>query len=157
MTIEIPDGAFERTDVPAAARAVQALRRAEAHLSRRRLATQRRGATDRAAVRYVIEQTRAGIPVSPSDLARYLAISTASVTAVLDRLETAQMITLRPHPTDRRRKVVEPFDASDDENVADPLTAHIRAIAAQYTGAEERLVVEFLTRITGAINQESER
>lgn len=157
MTPEPPEGPAERTSAPPAAQAVQALRRADAHLSRRRLATQRRGATDRAAVRFVIEQARSGRAVSPSDLARYLEISTASVTAVLERLMAAQLVSLRPHPTDKRRKLVEPFDPDDDENVTDPLTAHIRSIAAEYSGADEKLLVEFLARITDAVNHESER
>jgi DNA-binding MarR family transcriptional regulator len=41
-------------------------------------------------------------PMSPTDLARRLQISTAAVTTVVDRLNAADHVTREPHPTDRR-------------------------------------------------------
>ncbi|KUM32188.1 hypothetical protein AQ436_03565 [Arthrobacter sp. EpRS66] len=42
----------------------------------------------------------------PGELAKELGVSTAGITAVLDRLEARQVIARRQHPTDRRRTVV---------------------------------------------------
>jgi DNA-binding MarR family transcriptional regulator len=46
-------------------------------------------------------------PCTPTDLAEFLSITTASMTAVSDRLEAGGHIVRRPHPTDRRRILVE--------------------------------------------------
>lgn len=42
----------------------------------------------------------------PGELAKELGVSTAGITAVLDRLEARQVIARREHPTDRRRTVI---------------------------------------------------
>lgn len=44
---------------------------------------------------------------SPTELARCLSITTASVTDLIDRLERAGHVTRRRHPEDRRRIIVE--------------------------------------------------
>jgi DNA-binding MarR family transcriptional regulator len=46
-------------------------------------------------------------PCTPTELSAFLSMTTASVTALLDRLERAGHIERRPHPTDRRRVLVE--------------------------------------------------
>ena len=47
-------------------------------------------------------------PMSPTDLARKLQISTAAVTTVVDRLHAAGHVTREPHPTDRRAVLIVP-------------------------------------------------
>lgn len=142
-------------DVRAAARAVQELRRAEGHLNRRRQATSRLGTTDRAAVRFIIERTNAEHRVAPIDVAKFLEISTASVTALIDRLEHARLVLVHRDPIDRRRKILEPFDPSGDADLTDPLTGRIRAIADELSPTDEVIVTAFLRRITDAIYDES--
>lgn len=46
-------------------------------------------------------------PCTPTALADFMSMTTASVTALLDRLERAGHIVRCPHPTDRRRLLVE--------------------------------------------------
>jgi DNA-binding MarR family transcriptional regulator len=46
-------------------------------------------------------------PMSMSELATALAIDPANATAVVDELESLKLARRRPHPTDRRAKVVE--------------------------------------------------
>ena len=46
-------------------------------------------------------------PCTPTALAEFLSLTTASVTALLDRLERAGHVTRQRHPTDRRRLLVE--------------------------------------------------
>ncbi|WP_141364071.1 MarR family winged helix-turn-helix transcriptional regulator [Glutamicibacter uratoxydans] len=63
--------------------------------------------TDMRAIRKVISSTYNGKAVTAGDLARYLGISSASVTKMLDRLEAGKHVVRKPHPTDRRSQCVE--------------------------------------------------
>ena len=47
-------------------------------------------------------------PMSPTDIARALGVSTAAATVVVDRLARVDHVTRAPHPTDRRGIVVIP-------------------------------------------------
>jgi DNA-binding MarR family transcriptional regulator len=49
-------------------------------------------------------------PMGPGELGALLGYTTASVTALLDRLEKENLAHRRPHPTDRRRSIVELTD-----------------------------------------------
>jgi DNA-binding MarR family transcriptional regulator len=50
-------------------------------------------------------------PSTPSAMAARLQITTASTTELVDRLERAELVTRGPHPTDRRKVLVELTDA----------------------------------------------
>lgn len=63
--------------------------------------------SDLAALRMLVIRERQGVHVSPHDVARHLGISTASVTALVDRLSEAGHLRRRPHPQDRRSRVIE--------------------------------------------------
>lgn len=143
-------------DASPAADAVQQLRRAEAHLYRKRHASQQRSATDRSAIRYVIERSREGHQVSPTDLARYLEVTSATVSAVLDRLTKAEQVVVRQHPDDKRRKIVEPHRSDDEASTSDPLTTRIRSIAAELSDEESAIVARYLARVTEAIQEAGE-
>lgn len=71
-------------------------------------------ASDLAALRMLIVREQRGEQVSPHEVAKHLRISTASTTKLLDRLEAAGYVERRPHPRDRRARIV-------------TLTAHSRA------------------------------
>lgn len=82
-------------------------------------------------------------PQSPTDIAKHLQISTAAVTTVVDRLETAGHVTRESHPTDRRGILVAPTPQS----VRRALTTLIpvaRAIDSSLDGFDEaeRAVIE---------------
>lgn len=140
-----------------AARAMQELRRAEAHLTRRRKSKQQSSATDRAAIRFIVERTREGVDVTPKALAAHLAVSSASVSALLVRLEEKRLIVLRPDPADGRRKIIEPLNPGDDPSVTDELTGAIRAVSAQYDEEQQRLIAGYLDQITVAIRDEADQ
>jgi DNA-binding MarR family transcriptional regulator len=48
----------------------------------------------------------AGEPLSPTEIARRLIVTTASVTSLLDTLERRGLVERRPDPADRRRLLV---------------------------------------------------
>lgn len=63
-------------------------------------------ATDLSALRMLMVRERAGESVKPHDIAVHLSITTASTTKLLDRLVGWGYAERRPHPTDRRARVV---------------------------------------------------
>ena len=54
-----------------------------------------------------IEQLEADGPLTPTELAERLQLSSGGVTVLADRLERAGWVTRRPHPTDRRSLLLE--------------------------------------------------
>lgn len=62
----------------------------------------RLGENDMRAVRYLIAMQRHGTLATPSDVAKYLGITTASVSKMLDRLVAGNHVHRLPHPQDRR-------------------------------------------------------
>jgi len=105
--------------------------------------------TDAVALDHLL-QTEQGM--GPAELGRRLGIRPASVTELVDRLEQAGHVRRRPHPSDRRRLLVEPtaqarrdvlaaleplFAGMDelaaglDEDTAAALTAYLRAVARE--------------------------
>jgi len=54
-------------------------------------------------------------PMTPSALAELLHLTTAAVTSVIDRLVQAGHVRRSPHPSDRRRIVVQPTEESVKE------------------------------------------
>lgn len=136
---------------------VEELRRAEAHLARRRQSACGPSETDRSAMRFILEAADDERPITPTDLAKHLGITTASTTAVLDRLGRGQMVELRQHPEDRRKRLVVPVDRSDDPDLIDPLTATIRDLSDELSPHEAELVNGYLTRITQAVTRECQQ
>lgn len=63
-------------------------------------------ATDLAALRMLIVREQRGEWVSPHQIASHLSISTASTTKLLDRLTESGHLERRPHPADKRARVV---------------------------------------------------
>lgn len=69
-------------------------------------------ASDLAALRLLIMREQQGRHVSPRDIAEHLRISTASTTKLLDRLVQSGHVERRPHPSDRRARIVVLTDES---------------------------------------------
>lgn len=81
-------------------------------------------------------------PHSPTDLARRLGVTTASVTELLDRLEQRRWISRRPHPHDRRR-VVATLTGTGQALIADIYREFGARLAPAYDdlGPDQRQVV----------------
>lgn len=52
---------------------------------------------------------------TPSELARYTALTSGATTAMLDRLERAGLIERRPNPDDRRGTIIVPAKSSSEK------------------------------------------
>jgi len=134
--------------------AVDALRRAEAHLVRRRQAGAGLSDVDRTALRLVIERSLQAEHATPTDLARHLGISTASTTALVDRLVRGGLIETHPHPIDRRKKTLSPTAGTRHPDEVGSLAASIREVAADLSDTEAQLLIGALARITRAVDDE---
>ena len=89
-------------------------------------------------------------PMAAGDLARQTGLTTASITGVLDRLEEAGFVRRERDPDDRRRVIVRLEAARGMRDVAPvfaPVVAAWRAVAAQYTDDELRLLLAFQNQL----------
>lgn len=111
-------------------------------------------ATDLAALRMLIMREQRGEIVSPHELAEHLRISTASTTKLLDRLTLSGHLERKPHPRDRRARVVVLTQASRDEFYRH-FSARLRAmrgVTERYADDELTVVTRFLGDLSAAID-----
>ena len=111
-------------------------------------------ATDVAALRMLIMRESRNEPVSPHEVARHLRISTASTTKLLDRLSLSGHLERKPHPHDRRARVVVLTQASRDDfykHFGARLRA-MRGVAEGYSDEELKVVARFMGELSAAID-----
>ncbi|WP_166996504.1 MarR family winged helix-turn-helix transcriptional regulator [Paramicrobacterium fandaimingii] len=108
--------------------------------------------TDMRAVRFLMHMQDAGRPATPKDIAREVAISSASTTKLVDRLVAGGHVTRVPHPTDRRTMCIDVTDAT--RTAARETVGHQHArrftVAAKMDATERATVVRFLTALAEA-------
>lgn len=104
------------------------------------------GETDLRAVRFVMAAARTGRSVTPHELAEHLEISTASTTAVLDRVCAAGHLERVPHPSDGRSKVLVATEHAYDEVRSHLADTHdrMRAAAGRVPAPARPDVIAFL-------------
>ena len=110
--------------------------------------------TDLRALRMMVEWERRGAAVSPHDLARHLRISTASTSKMVDRLSAAGHVERKPHPTDRRARVLVLTDHSRStfyQHFGGHLGA-MRDIAGDYDDEQLAVIADFLDRMARALD-----
>lgn len=90
-------------------------------------------------------------PLSPSELARRLQISTAAATLAVDRLEAVGHAHRSPHPDDRRKIVVVPEPASIGRAAAEllPLVSGVAEVSESFTPDEAETIERFLKAVAG--------
>ena len=151
MTDTVLPPAAQEVEFAEVAELLEQLRLTEGRLARRR---RRRESglteTDRAAIRYLLERPD-GEDSTPSMIARALHLAPASGPALIDRLVERRVIFVEAHPHDRRKKLVRLVDRGADPDHVDPLTTRLRAIVAQLTVADARVVASFLRTVLGAV------
>ena len=95
---------------------------------------------------YILEQYGS---MTAGELADASRLTTGAITAVIDRLDRAGLARRVPHPTDRRRVLVEATPeafASAFELMAKPMIALWRPLGDRYTDEELRLFIDFTRR-----------
>lgn len=111
-------------------------------------------ATDLAALRMLIVREGRGEAVSPHQVADHLRISTASTTKLLDRLTTSGHIERRPHPSDRRARVVVLTDearATFFRHFGERL-GQMRSVADRYSDDELAVIARFLSGMSETLD-----
>ncbi len=107
--------------------------------------------TDFSAMQHLIQSG----PMPPSELARRLNISTAAVTVLIDRLVAAGHARREPHPTDRRRVLVVPAEASVQRAMAGlaPMIMGIDGLLDAYGAREQAAITDYLRRTVDILNR----
>ncbi len=110
------------------------------------------GETDLAALDAL---TSSPAPMGPVELSHRLHISSASATALVDRLESAGHVRRDSHPSDRRRIVLHASDSARAEVRATlaPLLHPLARITERLDPDEARTVLTFLDDVTGAMRE----
>lgn len=111
-------------------------------------------ASDLAALRMMIVREGRGETVSPHQVADHLRISSASTTKLLDRLAAAGHVERRPHPRDRRARIVILTAASRAtffRHFRERLQS-MRGVAERYTDDELAVITRFLSELSDTID-----
>lgn len=129
-------------------------RLAEEAMRRRTRDSMRMGTTDLQALRFLIKAQGEQRIVSGRNLADHLGMTSASVTALLDRLTSSGHVQRTPHPTNRRSNMITATPGSDEE-VRQTLGAmHARMIdaARALSPADAAVIQQFLESMTTAVD-----
>ncbi len=94
-------------------------------------------------------------PTTPSELAAQLHLTTAAVTSVIDRLVRAGHVRRLPHPSDRRRIVVEPTESSVQEAMAQlmPMILATDALVRGMDDAGQHAVTTYLDGVVVSMQE----
>jgi len=89
-------------------------------------------------------------PLGPTELAQRLHMRTGAMTALLDRLEEQGRIARRPHPSDRRKVVVQITGHGRDEVMSrlHPMVDEVIALVQSLPDKERPVVHRFLDDLT---------
>lgn len=95
-----------------------------------------------------------GVVQTPASIARYLGISSASVTALIDRLEAMSLVERVSHPTDRRSVTVRATVAagSDVERLLSEPMSTVRAASEVLAPGERDVVARFLNGLADRLD-----
>jgi DNA-binding MarR family transcriptional regulator len=96
--------------------------------------------------------------LTPGEIAGHTGLSSGAVTAMLDRLERADMVQRSPDPSDRRRVLVQLTDKARRlaADVYGPLTGEMDQFE-KYSDDQLRLIEEFMRLATQTLDRHAER
>jgi DNA-binding MarR family transcriptional regulator len=87
-------------------------------------------------------------PLSPTEIADRLGVSTAATTGAIDRLVKAGHVSRQPHSSDRRRLLIVPRPESVRRAMASlmPMILETNALLDDYTDEERATITGYLSR-----------
>ena len=102
---------------------------------------------------HAVERVMLDGALGPAELGAALGVRPASVTALVDRLERSGHVVRTPHPTDRRRQVLQPTGKAQTDGWAAiaPLVAGLVDAAADLDDGQRAAVALYLERVTEAL------
>jgi DNA-binding MarR family transcriptional regulator len=112
--------------------------------------------SDMQALQFVINAEASGHFATPRDISRYLGISTASTTKLLDRLSDSGRLERHPHPTDRRALTLRATPEAHQQMQAHMSRMHSRMeeIVTAIPEESRGVVVEFLNSMANYLESE---
>lgn len=101
--------------------------------------------TDLAAMEHLI----ADGPLTPTELARRLGVTTAAITTSIDRLTAVGHVTRSPNPDDRRGILVVPAEASIGQAMGMllPMIMGIDRVLAGFDEDQQKVITEYLEQV----------
>lgn len=134
--------------------ALRMYRAAEQAMRRRTRESMSMGETDLLLLRYVLKARDEQRPVTPTDAKRYLGVTTASVTALLQRLEKSGHLTRTPNPRDGRSFFIAVSDHAEREVKETLGRMHERMydVASHVDADDAATIIRFLTEMKGAVD-----
>ncbi len=139
---ELPGALPQSNEINSTLREIDALSRA---FERRLGAALSVNQTDLAAMEHLIDSG----PLTPSELAARLGVTTAASTLVVDRLVALGHVERHPHDHDRRKIVVVPARESVNRAIDEllPVILGVSRVAEELSPADREVVAAFLTRV----------
>ncbi|TQJ30105.1 MarR family winged helix-turn-helix transcriptional regulator [Microbacterium sp. SLBN-146] len=139
-------------DTRALVDAYRRFRAADAACQARIRASTHMGENEIRLVRYLVDASREGHDVMPSEITRHLGISSASTTAILDRLERTGVLERLSHPTDRRSILIAPTAAGQEalSRTVDVYEALVEDAVSSLDQNARSAVLGFLGALTNA-------
>jgi len=101
--------------------------------------------TDLTAMEHLIQDG----PLTPTDLAHRLGVSTAAVTTVIDRLTAVGHVSRIPNPDDRRGVLVVPAPGSVAKAMGTlmPMVMGIDSVIGSFTADEQAVITSYLEKV----------
>lgn len=160
VTGEIEEGSaywYADTDDASNAAVLQALRSyraAEMAMRRRTQQSMEMGENELLVLRYLARAQARGEAVTPVHLARYLGITSASTTALLDRLAKTGHVTRKPNPDDRRSVLIASSPKAEEEvrHTLSDMHTRMMDVVRPMTAADRASVVGFLRAMRDAVD-----
>ena len=103
-------------------------------------------------IQFLVDAQDAGREVKPSELTRHLGISSASTTALLDRLERAGSLERVAHPTDRRSILISATSSGHDKvtSTVGAFDSRLHELSSKLNDEARRSIVAFFESLTDA-------
>jgi len=112
-------------------------------------------ATDMECLRLLFQK---GI-ATPSELARHTGLTSGATTAMLDRLERADLIERRPNPSDRRGTLIAPAKLAAEKAASwfESARQAQEELISSYSESELEIIADVFERFTQLWDQEREK
>lgn len=135
--------------------AMRSYRASEDAMRRRTQQSMDMGENELLVLRFLARARLRGEDVTPVALSRYLGITSASTTALLDRLEKSGHVVRAPNPRDRRSVLITSSDKSDDEirRTLSAMHERMMAIVRGMDPDQRATVIGFLDAMREAVDQ----
>lgn len=113
------------------------------------------GDTDLAALRWIIEQERAGRSATSAGLSRALVISTAATVKLVGRLTDDGYIARTGHPSDRRSLLLSTLPGAHERlrRALGPMHQRMLQLAESLEPDERDVIIHFLDRLVEILDE----